>query len=80
MAARQPSELVVAADALASGQADALVEQAIPALAAMLRAHRQTQEVDGGREPSVGCGRGVAGGRGVGLDGAGHGRHPSEAA
>lgn len=48
MAARQPSELMVAADALAPGQADALVEQAIPALAALLRAHRQAQEASNG--------------------------------
>jgi len=72
--------MTVVAEPLSPAQADALVGQAIPALAAMLRAHRETQEVDGGSEPSVGCGRGVAGSGGFGLDGAGHGRYSSEAA
>ena len=55
--------MIVVADSLEMGAA--LVGQAIPALAALLRAHRQAQEA------SDGMGRVGDRGRG-GLDGAGH--------
>lgn len=80
MAARQPSELMVAAESLAPGQADALVEQAIPALAALLRAHRQAQEASDGGGLELGGGNGAGALVDAGMDGGGQARDREEAA
>lgn len=80
MAARQPSELMVAAESLAPGQADALVEQAIPALAALLRAHRRAQEERNGVRSGVGGGGGPDRLGGHRLGGGGPQRDREEAA
>jgi len=80
MAARQPSELMVAAESLAPGQADALVEQAIPALAALLRAHRRVKEVSDGGGLELGGGRGAGALGSARLDGGRQAREREEAA
>ena len=62
-------DLTVVADPLAPGQADALVEQVIPALAALLRAHRQAQEARDGGGLELGGGSRTGALVDVGMDG-----------
>jgi len=61
--------MVVVAEPVTPETGSALVAQAVPALAALLRAYRQMQEVKGGR--SVGSDRDAADGGGRRLGGTG---------